>query len=237
MPVYRLGPDLVFPPVEMAEASGLLAVGGDLSPGRLLLAYSMGIFPWFNEGDPILWWSPDPRCVLYPGELHISRSLRRTLRRGTFQVSFDRAFDQVITECAAVRLEVGDETWITGEMAAAYRELFRLGYAHSVEVWDAHGLAGGLYGVALGRFFFGESMFSRRKDASKVALATLAHSLRQAGYLLIDCQLPNPHLYSMGARDLPRKRFLDQLADAGLRAGPSPDPGCFPDTPVRVVAA
>ncbi|RME34548.1 MAG: leucyl/phenylalanyl-tRNA--protein transferase [Deltaproteobacteria bacterium] len=237
MPVYRLGPDLVFPPAELAEANGLLAVGGDLSSERLLLAYSMGIFPWFNEGDPILWWSPDPRCVLFPGEVHVSRSLRKVLRRAGFQVSFDQDFDGVIRACAQVRCERGEETWITAEMIQAYRVLFRLGYAHSVEVWKQGELVGGLYGVALGRFFFGESMFSRCSNASKVALVNLCYSLRQAGYLLIDCQLPNPHLYSLGARDLARSRFLSLLSQAGLRPSVTPDPGAFPLIPAQIHAA
>ncbi len=237
MPVYRLGDALVFPPPQLAEENGLLAVGGDLSSERLLLAYSMGIFPWFNEGDPLLWWSPDPRCVLFPGELHVSRSLVKTLRRGRFRVSFDRAFDQVVGFCAELRRRSPDGTWITPEMQEAYGRLHHLGYAHSVEAWHEGELAGGLYGICLGRFFFGESMFSRQRDASKVAFVTLVRSLQAANFLLVDCQLPTPHLHSLGARDLDRARFLHLLDLGGLRVSPHPEPGFFPAEPVaRVVA-
>lgn len=237
MPVYRLVEDLVFPPPHLAEPSGLLAVGGDLSVERLLLAYSMGVFPWFNDDDPLLWWSPDPRCVLYLDEMHVSRSLAKTIRRGSFQVSFNKAFGEVISACAGVRLDSGEGTWITLEMLEAYQRLHRLGYAHSVECWQDGTLAGGLYGVCLGRFFFGESMFSRQRDASKVAVTALVQSLKAKNFLLIDCQLPNPHLHSIGARDIPRKDFLEILGQGGLRPSTRPEPGLFPTVPLVVVAA
>ena len=201
-------PAHAFPDVDnaMIQPNGLLAVGGDLSPARLLHAYQRGIFPWFSEGQPILWWAPDPRAVLFPGALRISRSLKKTLRREVFEVSFDRDFAQVIKACAAPRGHQND-TWITNQMIAAYCELHTRGFAHSVECWKDGELAGGLYGVAIGKVFFGESMFSRVSDASKVALAALCRS----GYELIDCQLPSDHLKRMGAIDLPRRQFMRLL--------------------------
>jgi leucyl/phenylalanyl-tRNA--protein transferase len=198
-----------FPDVDnaMIQPNGLLAVGGDLSPGRLLHAYQRGIFPWFSDAQPILWWAPDPRAVLLPEAIKISRSLRKTLRRDVFQVTFDRVFPRVIEACAAPRARQND-TWITHHMVAAYCELHARGFAHSVECWQDGTLVGGLYGVAIGRVFFGESMFSHVSDASKVALATLCRS----GYELIDCQLPSDHLKRMGATDMPRRDFMDLLA-------------------------
>ncbi len=193
--------------VAMIQPNGLLAVGGDLSPGRLLHAYRRGIFPWFSDAQPILWWAPDPRAVLLPEAIKISRSLRKTLRREIFQVTFDRAFPRVIEACAAPRSRQND-TWITTPMVAAYCELHTRGFAHSVECWQDGALVGGLYGVAIGKIFFGESMFSRVSDASKVALASLCRS----GYELIDCQLPSEHLKRMGAIDIPRREFMDKLA-------------------------
>ena len=190
----------------MIQPNGLLAVGGDLSPARLLHAYQRGIFPWFSDGQPILWWAPDPRAVLFPGALKITRSLRKTLRREKFQVTFDRAFLEVIRSCAAPRAHQND-TWITGDMIAAYCALHQRGFAHSVECWEDGELAGGLYGVGIGKIFFGESMFSRSSDASKVALAKLCES----GYELIDCQLPSDHLKRLGATDLPRGQFMGLL--------------------------
>ncbi|MBE0596007.1 MAG: leucyl/phenylalanyl-tRNA--protein transferase, partial [Desulfuromonadales bacterium] len=181
MPVYQLIDQPVFPLPALAEPDGLLAVGGDLSPARLLLAYSTGIFPWYNEGDPILWWSPDPRCIFEPAEVRISRSLAKTLRRGTFSVTYDRAFAEVIAACAKTRRE-GEGTWLSPSMQAAFIRLHELGYAHSVEVWCEGTLAGGLYGVGLGRCFFGESMFHRVTDASKVAVVTLARRLGERGF-------------------------------------------------------
>lgn len=211
MTVFRLSQALIFPPPAYADPDGLLAVGGDLSPARLLLAYRMGIFPWYSEGTPILWWSPDPRLVLLPDEFRISKSLKRVIKKGIFRVTADRAFPKVIEECGAVRTERGEETWIVPEMLEAYCELHRLGFAHSVESWFEGELVGGLYGVAMGRVFFGESMFMRKTDASKVALAGLVKHLRRWNYRLLDCQVTTPHLKSFGARELPRSEFLDRL--------------------------
>lgn len=201
-----------FPPVEHAlkDPNGLLAAGGNLSPERLLDAYVRGIFPWFGDDDPLLWWSPDPRMVLPVGELRVSQSLRRVIRSGRYTVTLDTAFHEVMAGCAAPRA-TRDSTWITPEMIAAYRRLAALGHAHSVEAWSGPVLAGGLYGVALGRMFFGESMFSRRRDASKVALAHLVRQLERWGFEIVDCQLSTEHLASLGARDIPRAEFLRQL--------------------------
>jgi leucyl/phenylalanyl-tRNA--protein transferase len=203
-----------FPPVEEAltEPNGLLAVGGDLSPARLLAAYRKGIFPWYNRGEPVLWWSPDPRLVLFPDKLKLSRSLRKVLRKGEFTVTFDRAFYQVVSACAAPRKrEKG--TWITPEMKQAYCLLHELGYAHSVESWYQGELVGGLYGVAIGRVFFGESMFHRRTDASKVAFVTLVENLKRWQYSLIDCQVRTDHLISLGAEEIPRSQFIHLLSE------------------------
>lgn len=201
-----------FPDVNqaLAEPDGLLAIGGDLSPGRILAAYRQGIFPWYSEGQPILWWSPDPRTVLFPDQLTLSRSLRKTLRRKCFDITWDTAFTEVIDACAAPRPDA-EGTWITAEMADAYTRLHELGYAHSVEARVDGALVGGLYGIALGRVFFGESMFSRRSDASKVAFAHLVHRLRLLGFALIDCQVYSPHLARLGARAIPRDRFIALL--------------------------
>ncbi len=193
-------------------------MGGDLSPHRLLLAYSLGIFPWFNEGEPPLWWCPDPRCVLLPAELKVSRSLSKLLRRNSFHVTSNRSFAQVIDNCAALR-EANGGTWITDEMRAAYCRLHEFGYAHSVEAWLDGALVGGLYGVSLGRCFFGESMFFRVANASKVAFVTLVRHLREQGFTLVDCQLPSAHLASFGARSLPRSEFLQRLVDGGVTPG------------------
>ncbi len=203
---------LSFPPLEKAlhTPNGLLAVGGDLSAERLIQAYRHGCFPWYQAGQPILWWAPDPRTVLLPHELHISRSLRKTLRRESYQVTFDRDFSAVIQACAAPR-DYADGTWITPEMQTAYRELHRLGVAHSVEVWQDGTLVGGLYGLAIGQLFFGESMFSRADNASKVGFATLVKRLEQWGFVLIDCQMPTQHLQSLGARSIPRSEFSSYL--------------------------
>jgi len=217
MPVFRLTDRLVFPPPELASPEGILAVGGDLTPERLLLAYRMGIFPWYNEEEPILWWSPDPRCVLFPGEIRISRSMRQFLRKPSLEITFDRHFAGVVAGCRAPRKGLGG-TWIHDEMAEAYGRLHALGYAHSVEVWQAGRLVGGLYGVSLGRCFFGESMFSAVSNASKAALITLAQRIRSMGFVFIDCQVPSEHLHSLGARLLPRPVFLDLLAQ-GVEEG------------------
>jgi leucyl/phenylalanyl-tRNA---protein transferase len=226
MPVYHLIDQPVFPPPELAEHGGLLAVGGDLSTPRLLLAYSMGIFPWFNEGDPILWWSPDPRCILEPTELKISRSLAKVLHRQEFTVSCDQSFAEVIDACAEVRRQK-EGTWITAGMQQAYVRLHRLGYAHSVEVWRDGALAGGLYGVCMGRCFFGESMFHRVANASKVALVELARHLQARRFELIDCQMPTPHLVSLGARTVGRDEFLRRLRRGGVTPSTMLPPGEF----------
>ena len=218
MPVFRLAADLVFPPPELASAQGLLAVGGDLSTDRLLLAYAQGIFPWYNPGEPILWWSPDPRLVLYPRNMHVSRRLARTIRQKRFKITFDQAFEQVISVCANDHTRRYGGTWIDADMVAAYCDLHRAGFAHSVEAWQADQLAGGLYGVSLGRCFFGESMFTRVSNASKVALVTLARRLRQWHFAMIDCQVSSAHLMRMGATEIPRQRFLRELS-AALRHG------------------
>jgi leucyl/phenylalanyl-tRNA--protein transferase len=214
-----------FPPLDQAldEPEGLLAAGGDLSPARLIAAYRRGIFPWYSAGQPVLWWSPDPREVLIPGEFKCSRSLAKTLRNRGFEVGFDRDFGAVVTACAA-RREHSAGTWITPEMHAAYCELHRSGRAHSVEVRLAGALVGGLYGVLMGRVFFGESMFSRERDASKVALAHLVERGTVAGLQLIDCQLPTPHLRTLGSRPMSRAEFsrLVSVATEG------PDVGLFP---------
>jgi leucyl/phenylalanyl-tRNA--protein transferase len=205
--------DFSFPAPERAlkEPNGLLAIGGDLSPQRLLTAYSQGIFPWFSDdAGPILWWSPDPRTVIIPMSFKVSRSLRRRLAHGDFRVTLDSAFTHVVAGCAAPR--DGDRrTWITPAIRDAYGELHRLGYAHSVESWRGETLVGGLYGVSIGRMFFGESMFARASDASKVAIARLAEQLNRWDFELIDCQVMNPHLRSLGAIEMPRREFLARL--------------------------
>ena len=202
-----------FPPPDEAltEPNGLLAAGGDLEPERLLTAYRRGIFPWYDEGQPILWWSPDPRAVLWPDRLHVSRSLRRSLRTGQFEFRVDSAFDAVVAACAAPR-SYTDGTWITPEMATAYGRLHRLGWAHSFETWREGALVGGLYGVALGRVFFGESMFTRATDASKVALVHAVEFLRARQFALIDCQVASAHTLSLGATNIGRPEFLRLVA-------------------------
>jgi leucyl/phenylalanyl-tRNA--protein transferase len=209
-----LGSAIWFPPVEsaLAEPNGLLAAGGDLSPRRLLAAYRRGIFPWYAEGDPILWWSPAPRMVLLPGELRITRSLAKTLRNRPYEVRFDTAFVEVVRGCAAPRAGQPG-TWITAEMRSAYARLHELGYAHSVETWIDGRLAGGLYGVALGGVFFGESMFSAVRDASKIALVHLVRRLEREGFGLIDCQMHTEHLASLGAREISRAEFSRRLGE------------------------
>ncbi len=211
MPIFSLSKDIAFPPPELAEPDGLLALGGDLSPERLILAYRMGIFPWYSENTPILWWSPDPRLVLFVDELHVSHSLKRVLKKNRFRVTVDRAFHRVIHECASVRIERGEETWLVPEMIRAYQRLHRLGYAHSVESWLDDELAGGLYGIAIGRVFFGESMFSRVSEASKVAFVHLVDRLTRSGYALVDCQVTTQHMKRFGAREIPRSEFLKLL--------------------------
>jgi leucyl/phenylalanyl-tRNA--protein transferase len=222
-----LEPDTPFPPVDRAlkQPNGLLAAGADLSPTRLIAAYRRGIYPWYSEGDPILWWSPDPRMVLDPAQLKLSRSLARTLRNADYEVRLDNAFGSVIAACADTPRHGQRGTWILPEMQAAYAELHRLGHAHSVETWIDGQLAGGLYGIALGRAFFGESMFSHRSNASKIALAHLCIHLRRNNFGIIDCQMETTHLASLGARSIPRSAFvatLETLVAADARPGPWP---------------
>jgi leucyl/phenylalanyl-tRNA---protein transferase len=207
-----LSPSDPFPPLESAlrAPNGLLAAGGDLSPERLLAAYAEGIFPWFGEDDPILWWSPDPRMVLYVREVHISRTLKKTLKAKRFRVTLDTAFPRVVRACAEARRD-HEGTWITAGMEDAYARLFELGHAHSVEAWQGDVLVGGLYGVAVGRMFFGESMFTRVSDASKVALVHLTRQLEQWNMPLIDCQMSTAHLASLGARDIGRTDFVAEV--------------------------
>ncbi len=217
-----LAPGAPFPPVDRAldDPDGLLAAGGDLSIPTLLDAYARGIFPWFSEGDPVLWWSPDPRTVLAPADMHLSRSLRRRLRGGGFRVSMDEAFSAVLDACAAPRRGQGPDTWLVAPMRNAYDELHREGLAHSVEVWMDGRLAGGLYGVALGRMFYGESMFSIRTDGSKIAMAYLAAQMHRWRLPLVDCQLETDHLVSLGARSMPRREFVRRVAVLARQPGP-----------------
>ena len=224
--IYRLHPDYpeLFPDPEGADPEGLVAVGGDLSVRRLLAAYGAGIFPWYGEGQPLLWWSPDPRCVLFPEKFRIPHTVRKEIRKCGFSVTVNQAFCDVMTGCAATPRPDQDGTWIMPEMVDAYASLHELGFAHSVEVWehDAAGntLVGGLYGVGLGRAFFGESMFHLCPEASRAALAGLVGFLRERDFLLLDCQQATPHMLAMGAREIPRKEFLALLR----QAVPVPDP-------------
>lgn len=236
--IHPEAPPQAFPDPRHAldSPNGLLAAGGSLAPERLVAAYRQGIFPWYSDGQPLLWWSPDPRMLLYPGALHLSRSLARRLRAGGFQVTLDRDFPAVIAGCAAPRRDEPG-TWITTDMRRAYEELHRRGLAHSVEVWQGAALAGGLYGVSLGAAFFGESMFSRADDASKVALAWLAGQLRRWSFRFIDCQLPTPHLQRLGGVPVPREAFLAELVRAvgeASRTGSwSFDPDLEPENLIR----
>jgi len=211
MPIYKLNEELIFPDPALADEGGLLAVGGDLRLERILLAYSMGIFPWYSEGQPYLWWSPDPRAILLPEKVHISKSLRRVLRSHKFSVRFDCRFDAVIRHCSDIPRRGQPGTWITEEMIAAYCGLHEAGFAHSVETYLEDDLVGGLYGISLGKAFFGESMFSRESDASKVAVACLARLLAHFRFDFIDCQLPTPHLSSLGAENVSRENYLLKL--------------------------
>jgi len=210
-----------FPPVEhaLAEPDGLLAAGGQLSVERLLAAYEAGIFPWYGDGQPVLWWSPDPRAVLFPEELRVSRSLRKVLRQERFSTRLDTAFADVIAACAAPRAR-SPGTWLTDAMRIAYTRLHELGYAHSIETWERDELVGGVYGVCLGRVFFGESMFSRVSNASKVALVRLQAEALRRGIVVIDCQVPNPHLASLGSRGIARAEFSALLARYAHPHGP-----------------
>ncbi|MEE8254635.1 MAG: leucyl/phenylalanyl-tRNA--protein transferase [Nitrosomonadaceae bacterium] len=211
---FWLTPNSFFPPLEdaLVEPNGLLAAGGDLSPGRLIEAYRSGIFPWFNENEPILWWSPDPRMVLFPSELRISRSLNKILRNSNYEVRVDSAFSQVIQAYTTPR-KGQSGTWIHSDMVSAYTELHEMGLAHSVETWVGGELIGGLYGIAQGKMFFGESMFSRIHDASKIAFVHLVKQLEQWNFNMIDCQMRTAHLASFGAREIPRKEFSQRLKE------------------------
>ena len=202
---------LKFPPVENANAEGLLAVGGDLSPERLRLAYNRGIFPWFNEDSLILWWSPDPRMVLFPEKIKISKSMRKVINSGKYRLSTNTCFEQVLEHCSSVKRKGQQGTWITQAMKAAYLKLHQIGMAKSVEVWEEEQLVGGLYGVDLGHVFCGESMFSLKANASKLAFTYLAKELSKKNYCLIDCQMHTPHLESLGAEEIPRKQFINIL--------------------------
>jgi leucyl/phenylalanyl-tRNA---protein transferase len=212
MPIFELTDELIFPPPSLAHEEGLLAIGGDLKPERLLLGYEMGIFPWYSHRDPIMWWSPDPRFVLYPAQLKVSRSMRPILNQQRFQITYDLAFEQVIRQCRTMPRPGQRGTWITGEMLSAYLTLHQQGYAHSIEAWQERQLVGGLYGVSLGKCFFGESMFAQVSNASKAAFITLVRDLKQAGFVLIDCQVYTEHLDNLGAVQIPRERFLEELA-------------------------
>ncbi|MGC6533506.1 MAG: leucyl/phenylalanyl-tRNA--protein transferase [Flavobacteriales bacterium] len=209
MHVFLITQDLVFPDPMHADEQGLLAVGGDLSMDRLLLAYESGIFPWYNDDQPLLWWSPDPRCVLQPSEVKVSKSMRNVLNRADFEVTADQAFPEVIRACMDTRKCEG--TWLNEDMVSAYINLHRLGIAHSIEVWRGDALVGGLYGLSLGNLFFGESMFSKANNMSKVAFICLARGLERWGMPLIDCQVENDHLISLGAQAMPRAEFLEHL--------------------------
>lgn len=234
MPVFFLSDTIDFPPVQFATAEGLLAVGGDLGMERLLLAYKRGIFPWYSDGQPIMWWSPDPRLVLYPGEMKIPRRLKRTVTGGKFQVTMDRVFGEVIRCCASVRRSEEAGTWIVRNMIDAYCALHDAGFAHSVEAWYDGSLAGGLYGVSLGRCFFGESMFTVVSDAAKVAFVELVGYLDRQGFSLIDCQVTTEHLIRFGGREVPRETFLSQLAEA-LQQPTLQGKWGFPDQPAQPV--
>ncbi len=212
MPIYRIPEELVFPHPSLAEATGLLGVGGDLRPERLLLGYANGIFPWYSEDQPILWFSPDPRFVLYPEKLHIGRSLEKVLRQRPYRLTLDSAFEQVINNCSTAPRRGQDGTWITSDMVQAYIQLHELGHAHSIEVWDEDLLVGGLYGVSIGRLFAGESMFTRANNASKIALVALVQQLQRWNFALIDSQVHTETLERMGALGIPREDYLNTIA-------------------------
>ncbi|WP_111706353.1 leucyl/phenylalanyl-tRNA--protein transferase [Lutibacter citreus] len=210
--MYLLSKDLVFPPVHLANEDGLLAIGGDLTAKRLLLAYKSGIFPWYNQGEPIIWYSPDPRMVLFPYKLKISKSMKQVIRKNEFKVTYNQNFSKVISSCKDIyRVSDQGQTWITNEMQEAYINMNKLGIAKSVEVWKNNELVGGLYGVDLGTVFCGESMFSKVSNASKMAFIFLVQKLKKENYCLIDCQVYNNHLASLGAEEIPRKEFLTYL--------------------------
>jgi leucyl/phenylalanyl-tRNA--protein transferase len=211
MPVFILNNSMQMPSPELAEADGLLAIGGDLSPERLINAYKMGIFPWFNQGEEILWWSPDPRMVLFPNELKISNSMKQLVKKEKFKVSFNKEFEKVLNACATIDRKGQDGTWITAEMIEAYSELHRRGIAKSVEVWRDKELVGGLYGLEIGSIFFGESMFSLENNASKFGFIKWVEHLKTKGIVMIDCQQETPHLKSLGAKTIERSVFLSLM--------------------------
>ena len=216
MPVFQLSDNIEFPPPNLASKAGLLAVGGDLSQERLLLAYSMGIFPWYSDGEPLLWWSPDPRLVLYPEEIRISKTLKKIIKKDKFHLTIDTAFDQVINACAQIRIEKNEGTWIVQEMIDAYCRLHAAGFAHSVEAWYQGELAGGIYGVSLGKCFFGESMFSRISNASNITLVKLVEYLKTLSFDMLDCQITTAHLIRLGAREIQRKKSLEAPTKRGV---------------------
>jgi leucyl/phenylalanyl-tRNA---protein transferase len=230
VPVYALTDELCFPPPELAREDGLLAVGGDLSPERLVLAYEQGIFPWTSERGPLLWWCPAPRFVLFPEELHVGRTLRKLERHPPYRLSLDEAFSQVIRACASTKRPGQPGTWIRPDIQAAYIQLHELGIAHSVEAWEGGTLVGGLYGVALGSVFCGESMFAHRANASKLAFVALVEQLRAWGFSLVDCQIFTEHLHRFGAREIELDEFLDRLAD-GVAQPDRPGRWRFDDPP------
>ncbi len=211
MPLFRLSKQIEFPPAWLARSDGLLCIGGDLSPQRLILAYRNGIFPWFSHSEPILWWSPDPRLILPPAEIRISRSLKKKIRKDPFTIRINTDFEQTILACSLPRRNEPGGTWLVEEMIEAYITLHKMGVAHSVEAWRNNQLVGGLYGISLGTSFFGESMFSREPDASKTALVALSQELSFQGFKMIDCQVTSGHLLRMGAREISRNLFLDTL--------------------------
>lgn len=217
--IFRIGPQHLFPDPELADPSGLLGVGGDLRPERLLLAYRQGIFPWYSQGQPILWWSPDPRMVLRVPELRVQRSLGKRVRQRPYEITLDRAFPEVVSRCARVPRPGQEGTWITREMAAAYLRLHQLGYAHSVEAWSDGRLVGGLYGVAVGQLFCGESMFADAPDASKIAFVHLVRQLERWGWPLVDCQVHTDHLERFGAVEIPRRAYLEEIEALAAREG------------------
>lgn len=215
MPIFRLNDDLIFPHPSLAEEDGLLAIEGDLSTQRIMIAYCNGIFPWFSEGEPILWWSPDPRFIIYPKDVRISHSMKKLLKNNVYRISFNTCFKDVISSCASVRKESG--TWINEDMIEAYCKLHELGHAHSVEAWYEDRLVGGLYGISIGKCFFGESMFSTMDNASKVAFITLCKKLEEKEYIVVDCQVYTKHLESLGAVSIPRAEFLE-LIEKGIQS-------------------
>lgn len=214
MPVFQLSDEIIFPHPSLANDEGLLAIGGDLQPKRLLLAYSIGVFPWYSETDPLLWWSPNPRMVLFPSKFKRSKSLMQTIRSKKFMVRFDQNFEEIINQCKSIKRQHEDGTWITAEMVQAYTELYKQGYAHSVEIYHENLLVGGLYGISLGKAFFGESMFHTMPDASKVALFHLVEKVRNWGFHFIDAQVETQHLKSLGAINISRESYLKLLENS-----------------------